>query len=425
MKVVVAHPHQQHSYRLASAIKKAGHELVYVTTVYNKPFSLTKIVESLLSGDDRKKAQSRRCDYLKDSEVKQFCELGGLIVLLLFRLDRKKRLYNFVYSFVRKKFGIKAARFAHKINADVFIGYDICSLESFEWLSVHDESISRVVDYSAVPLPCQARYAFADLSLEGNAATRQCEDALDPILQNYAYGVKELLLLDYALAASDFTKEALCSCGVRKERVFRASYGFPQLEKTERRKSSERGEPVVFAYCGRLTHAKGVHRLLNAFKLMERGSCRLILVGDYDNSDGRFDDYLDSCTFTGPLIRSEALRQVAQADVFVFPSLTDGMSLSCMEAMALGLPIIVTRSTGASQFVVEGVNGFTVDAGDEGEMARLMTFFVKNPDLIDEMGKASLEIAQSVSWSDYDSSIAAFASLVESDRAKLGNDNER
>ena len=60
MKVVVAHPHQQHSYRLASAIKKAGHELVYVTTVYNKPFSLTKIVESLLSGDDRKKAQSRR-----------------------------------------------------------------------------------------------------------------------------------------------------------------------------------------------------------------------------------------------------------------------------------------------------------------------------------------------------------------------------
>ena len=41
MKVVVAHPHQQHSYRLASAIKKAGHELVYVTTVYNKPFSLT------------------------------------------------------------------------------------------------------------------------------------------------------------------------------------------------------------------------------------------------------------------------------------------------------------------------------------------------------------------------------------------------
>ena len=116
---------------------------------------------------------------------------------------------------------------------------------------------------------------------------------------------------------------------------------------------------------------------------------------------------------------------MAQADVFVFPSLTDGMSLSCMEAMALGLPIIVTRSTGASQFVVEGVNGFTVDAGDEGEMARLMTFFVKNPDLIDEMGKASLEIAQSVSWSDYDSSIAAFASLVESDRAKLGNDNER
>lgn len=90
MKVVVAHPHQQHSYRLASAIKKAGHELVYVTTVYNKPFSLTKIVESLLSGDDRKKAQSRRCDYLKDSEVKQFCELGGLIVLLLFRLDRKR-----------------------------------------------------------------------------------------------------------------------------------------------------------------------------------------------------------------------------------------------------------------------------------------------------------------------------------------------
>lgn len=412
MKVVIAHPHQQHSYKLAAAVKKAGHELIYVTTVYNRPHTLTRIVSHLLKGSERDKAMSRRCNQIGDEEVHQFCELGGLLVLLLFRIDKTRKVYDFAYSIVRRRFGIKAAKFAAKSGADIFIGYDVCCRESFLWLKKHYPSIVRVVDYSAVPVPSQVQFAFNDLAnMESNERQEIGKDLLGSTFRDYPYAVDELLLLDYAIAASDFTVKCLQDCGIQISRIFKAPYGFSQIAKT----ATDSNEKITFAFCGRLTRAKGIHRLLNAFSMMDHEKCHLLLIGKYDDRDPVIKSAASFCTLTGPLPHQEAIERLGSADVFVFPSITDGMSLACMEAMSLGLPVIVTSSTGASQFIENGVNGYVVDPSDERSLFNSMERFSDNPALISEMGKQSLRIAKSFGWDRYYSCVGEMLESICND----------
>ena len=71
MKVLLVHPGKQHSFETAKALKEAGVFYKYVTTVYDKDNSLTNKIKHLLKGKNLKKANTRKCPYLKDEEVIQ------------------------------------------------------------------------------------------------------------------------------------------------------------------------------------------------------------------------------------------------------------------------------------------------------------------------------------------------------------------
>ena len=59
----------------------------------------------------------------------------------------------------------------------------------------------------------------------------------------------------------------------------------------------------------------------------------------------------------------------AMADVFVFPSFREGLSVSVMEAMASGLPVVCSRIRGNTDMVEDGVNGFLVEPGKPDTIA--------------------------------------------------------
>ena len=68
MRIIVAHPGRQHSYRLASALKKSGDLLFYVTTVYDKKGALLlSLAKRLLRADNRKRAMRQHNPDLDDS----------------------------------------------------------------------------------------------------------------------------------------------------------------------------------------------------------------------------------------------------------------------------------------------------------------------------------------------------------------------
>jgi glycosyltransferase involved in cell wall biosynthesis len=175
---------------------------------------------------------------------------------------------------------------------------------------------------------------------------------------------------------------------------------------------------VTFIYVGRLWTGKGLTYLFDAFSDVQRTEpteVSLLLVGD-----GRDEEFLRARARSGEL-RNVAfvgfqqddalLRLYAAGDVFVFPTLGDPFGMVVLEAMACGLPVVATTSSGEIRDrVVDGVNGFLVPPGDSGPLAECMRLLARDPELRRRMGRASVE---RVADQSPDRWASAFESAVE------------
>ena len=101
----------------------------------------------------------------------------------------------------------------------------------------------------------------------------------------------------------------------------------------------------------------------------------------------------DRVLFAG--YRTDVADFYKMADVFVFPSLREGLPVSVMEAMAAGLPVLCTRIRGSADLVTEGENGFFFDADSPGALVRIIRSL---PSCTQDFGKANAEKAQGFSF---------------------------
>lgn len=157
--------------------------------------------------------------------------------------------------------------------------------------------------------------------------------------------------------------------------------------------------PLRLISTGRLIERKGYQYLLSA--LRGNSDYELVLIGDGDRrlSLEQTARALDvQVQFTGRLERNEIISRLREADLFVLPSLNEGMSNSILEALACGLPIITTHVGGSDELVEDGVNGFVVEKANVAALKQALSRYVARPDLLEEHGRASREKALSMSW---------------------------
>jgi len=88
----------------------------------------------------------------------------------------------------------------------------------------------------------------------------------------------------------------------------------------------------------------------------------------------------------------------AENDVFVFPSLAEGMPLSLLEAMASGMPVVTTDTCGMSDLVEDGYNGLLVKPADADALARAVELLVGDGDLRVRLGVRGCETARRYTW---------------------------
>jgi glycosyltransferase involved in cell wall biosynthesis len=93
-----------------------------------------------------------------------------------------------------------------------------------------------------------------------------------------------------------------------------------------------------------------------------------------------------SVTFLGQVRDVPAVLE--RASLFVLPSLSEGVSLTLLEAMARGLPIVATRVGGTPEVVLDGVTGFLVPAADPAALADRIERLLANPQSAQMMGRA-------------------------------------
>ncbi len=164
------------------------------------------------------------------------------------------------------------------------------------------------------------------------------------------------------------------------------------------RRRKRRGGPFCIGYVGRLTPEKNVRSIAaleQALIAAGRSDFRVLIVGD-----GGEREWLRKHLKFGELpgvLRGEALAEAfADMDAFVFPSRTDTFGLVLLEAMASGVPVIVSPETGARVEILDGVTGFHAEDvnGFERSVIRLM----ENETLRQEMGRAARDFACSKAW---------------------------
>jgi glycosyltransferase involved in cell wall biosynthesis len=109
---------------------------------------------------------------------------------------------------------------------------------------------------------------------------------------------------------------------------------------------------------------------------------------------------LDQVTFGGQISQTELPRWYHWADVYVSPSHVDGSSVSLMEALASGLPCLVSDIPGNQAWVTEGHNGWLYPDGDADALAAKILQAMDQRKRLPEMGRAARTVAEErADWS--------------------------
>ncbi len=156
---------------------------------------------------------------------------------------------------------------------------------------------------------------------------------------------------------------------------------------------------ITLVSTGRLIQRKGYDYLITALKGAKGFELLLIGDGNLKETLSGLAERLDAdVKFLGRLEREGVLEQLQKADVFVLPSLNEGMSNAILEAMACGLPVITTNVGGCDELVSDGVNGLVVEKADSNALSRALFKYAEDHALITQHGKMSRKVAEAMSW---------------------------
>lgn len=154
-------------------------------------------------------------------------------------------------------------------------------------------------------------------------------------------------------------------------------------------------EKVIIGCVGRMEAVKNQQLLVKAVALASQQSLpsfevRLVGDGSYANA---IKSQIEALNISDKVVmlgnRSDVHRQMQEFDVFVLPSLAEGISNTVLEAMACGLPVIATDVGGNPDLVKDKYNGYLVSSDDAQQMADKIASYVQDADLRRSHGQHS------------------------------------
>jgi glycosyltransferase involved in cell wall biosynthesis len=154
----------------------------------------------------------------------------------------------------------------------------------------------------------------------------------------------------------------------------------------------------VIGTVGRLTAIKGHKYLLGAFALyLERGGEGQVIILGEGELRATLEKQADELGISHKLHflgwRAEVAQIMSTFDIFVFPSLNEGMGKVIVEAMACGLPIIASRVGGIKDLIVHGEDGWLVPPAEEESLAQALMMMYRDQNLRSNLGKRAKEKA--------------------------------
>lgn len=156
----------------------------------------------------------------------------------------------------------------------------------------------------------------------------------------------------------------------------------------------------------RITPRKGIRYLIEGFDLLRKknqSKMELWIIGEGDELPELRKLAQDlglhqSVKFFGRVAHEKLASFYGLADVFVLPSLNEGMSNTMLEALASGLPIVATVTGGTEELVADGENGWYIEKESSADIASKLEIVLTDADVRKKMGGASRSRAEQMSW---------------------------
>jgi len=166
----------------------------------------------------------------------------------------------------------------------------------------------------------------------------------------------------------------------------------------------KRGVLIVTAI--RLVRRKGPEHLVNAFSKVLKAipNAKLAIAGEGTEATGLRTQIkklgLEKSVFMlGKLRREQVARLMAAADVFVLPSLFESFGMVLLEAMAVGAPIVCTRTQGAMEIIDDGVDGVMTPPADDDALAEAILRVLSDSKLAKYLRRNGLKtVKEKFSW---------------------------
>lgn len=229
------------------------------------------------------------------------------------------------------------------------------------------------------------------------ACTLQAHNFSDELIAEHD---EQLAMCTTILAVSSHARTTLLERGIDERKVVVTHLGvdLDLFQPPLRPRSGTAGFNVSFV--GQVTQRKGISYLVEAFKQAGIPDSRLTLVGEIIGSSRPW-SHVPGVHHVPPVPRTALPAMYAAADVYVLPSLGEGFPLTALEAMASGLPVIISEHTFADDVVTDGLDGYVVPIRDSQAIAERLRTLWADPDLRTRMGTAARQRAEDFGWDRY------------------------
>ncbi len=391
MIVVVSNPGKQHTHQLLEGIQRCA-EPVFATSYWWQPGKLRyralRFLPRILRTRILTQLKKRYHEPIRTIAVLEFPgpELKRLLRLIIWG---KKRLGGM--TFVREReFDYRVAHRLSRLSPHIVVGYEMACLETFK----------EAKRLGAVTVLDLAQIHYREIDALGKRfpvfgtlfENRKLRETINRVKE------KELQLADYVLCLSDFAFDSLRKNGIPEQKIFKLNLGF--APHTFQAKRAYRKEGLFrFVFAGTITRRKGIDLLIRAFQELDLSASELLLIGPLTDAEDMLPKNDQRIHHVDHVPQEQLNGLFNDSDLFVFPSYLDSWGMVVVEAMACGLPVVVSKYTGASDAVSRG-GGFIIEPTLKS-LKEIMSYLYENREKVEQLGKEARRVAEQYTWSVY------------------------
>jgi glycosyltransferase involved in cell wall biosynthesis len=288
-------------------------------------------------------------------------------------------------------------------ESQFFIGLSSFCLEALK--RCRELGITSAVDHGSLHQKEDARLVLEDAARWG--LPMPTGESADWIIEKEDHEFHEA---DHVFVLSEVARDSMVRNGIPSNKIFVNPCG---VDLSQFYPGEKMHHNFRIIQVGAVALRKGVLTLLDGFAKAGLTNAELCFVGGGLETSGLQEKIkalrTQDVTFHQPVPQAKLREYYNQSSVFVLASVAEGFGMVVPQAMACGLPVIVTENVGAKDLIVDGVNGFVVPVGAPEIIAERLRQLRGDPELCRAMGLAAkLTVEKGYTWQDYGDRLVAF-----------------